>query len=97
MPIAQIIEQELTRKLLLDPKLFYSFNPRSLYNYSLEEQVLAGAEMVDRMAMDRNEWRSWVSLDPREDMTELLALGNFVPANRLGDQKKLKGSGSDGD
>ena len=53
--------------------------------------------MVDRMAMDRNEWRSWVSLDPREDMTELLALENFVPANRLGDQKKLKGSGPDGD
>ena len=97
MPIAQIIEQELTRKLLLDPKLFYSFNPRSLYNYSLEEQVRAGAEMVDRMAMDRNEWRSWVSLEPREDMTELLALENFVPANRLGDQKKLKGSGPDGD
>jgi hypothetical protein len=51
--------------------------------------------MVDRMAMRRNEWRDWVGLPPDADMEELLALENFIPADRLGDQKKLNGGGKD--
>lgn len=93
MPIAQILEQEFSRKLLVSPDYFFRFNVRSLYNYSLEETIKAGAEMVDRMAMTRNEWRSWVGLTPHEGMDELLALENYIPADRLGDQKKLNGGG----
>ena len=81
------------RKLLVSPDYFFRFNVRSLYNYSLEETIKAGAEMVDRMAMTRNEWRSWVGLTPHEGMDELLALENYIPADRLGDQKKLNGGG----
>ena len=91
MPIAQIIEQELTRKLLPQGDLFFRFNARSLHNYSMDEMVKAGAEMVDRMAMRRNEWRDWMGLEPDPDMDELLALENYIPADRLGDQKKLTG------
>lgn len=91
MPVAQNIEQVLTRGLLLDPDLFFRCNPRSLLNYSMDELVRAGAEMVDRMALRRNEWRDWVGLPPDPDMTELLALENYIPADRLGDQKKLIG------
>ena len=93
MPIAQILEQEFSRKLLYSPDLFFRFNVRSLYNYSLDETIKAGAEMVDRMAMTRNEWRSWVGLPPHEGMDELLALENYIPADRLGDQKKLNRGG----
>ena len=57
----------------------------------------AGKELVDRMAMRRNEWRDWLGLSPDEDMEELLALENYIPADRLGDQKKLKGEGDNGD
>lgn len=91
MPIARSIEQELTKKLLISPGLFFRFNSWSLYSYSITELVSAGAEMVDRMALRRNEWRSWVNMPPDPDMDELLALENYLPADRLGDQKKLIG------
>lgn len=89
MPIAKSIEQEMTKKLLYDPAWFFRFNPWSLYNYSITEMVSAGAEMVDRMALRRNEWRSWVNMPPDPDMNDLLALENYVPADKLGDQNKL--------
>ena len=93
MPLAQILQQEFTRKLLDDPALFFRFNPRSLLNYSMDELVKAGGEMVDRMAMRRNEWRDWMGLEPDPDMDELLALENYIPASRQGDQTKLTGGG----
>lgn len=95
MPLAKLIEQELTKKLLYSPDLYLRFNPRSLYNYSLPEIVSAGAEMVDRMAMRRNEWRDWAGLPPDADMDELLALENYLPQDKLGDQKKLVGNGGE--
>ena len=91
MPLAQIIEQELTKKLVTDPNLFFRFNSRSLLNYSMDELIKAGSEMVDRMAMRRNEWRDWMGLEYDPEMEELLALENYIPADRLGDQSKLTG------
>lgn len=95
MAVARVIEQTMTKGLLYSPRWYLCFNPRSLYNYSLTDLVNVGKEMVDRMAMRRNEWRDWMGLPPDPDMNELLALENYVPANRLGDQKKLKGGGDD--
>lgn len=89
MPIARMIEQELTKKLLYSPSRFFRFNSWSLFSYSITELVSAGAEMVDRMALRRNEWRSWVNMPPDPEMNDLLALENYVPAEKLGDQKKL--------
>ena len=93
MAVARIIEQTMTKGLLWSEDLYLSFNPRSLYNYSLNDLVNVGKEMVDRMAMRRNEWRDWMGLPPDPDMDDLLALENYVPADRLGDQKKLNGGG----
>lgn len=95
MGMAQYIQQELTAKLLVSHDMYWRFNPRSLYNYKLSELISAGQAMVDRMAMRRNEWRDWVGLVPDPEMDELLALENFIPADRLGDQKKLNGEGED--
>lgn len=91
MGIAQYIQQELSAKLLYSHEMYWKFNPRSLYNYKLNELITAGQAMVDRMAMRRNEWRDWVGLPPDEEMDDLLALENYIPADRLGDQNKLKG------
>ena len=91
MGVAPYIQQELTNTLLYSEGLYWRFNPRSLYNYKLADLITAGAQMVDRMAMRRNEWRDWVGLPPDAEMDDLLALENYIPADRLGDQKKLAG------
>ena len=72
MPMAQAIQQELTRKLLFAPDRYFKFNPRSLYAYDIGEIIEAGGEMVDRAAMTRNEWRDWVGMSPNADMDEIM-------------------------
>lgn len=93
--VAHILEQEMTRKLLYKPEWHFVFNPFSLYNYRIAEKVTAGKELVDRMAMERNELRDWVGLSPDPKYSELLGLENYIPVDRLGDQKKLKGGDDD--
>ena len=91
--VCEVIQQTLTRQLLYSPDLYWRFNIRSHYAYDLDEIINAGKEMVDRMALRRNEWRDWIGFSPDADMQELLALENYIPADRLGDQKKLLGGG----
>lgn len=95
MPMAKGIEQEFTRKILYSDKLYWKFNPRSLYAYDISEIIAAGSQMVDRMAMRRNEWRDWVGMSPDPEMQDILALENFIPADKLGDQNKLNGGDKD--
>lgn len=95
MSMAQVIQQELTRGLLYSPDMYWRFNPRSLYAYSLTDINAIGTAMNDRAAMTRNEWRDWIGMGPREDMEELVMLENYIPINRLGDQKKLIGGEDD--
>lgn len=95
MHIARIIEQEFTRKLLISPDMYFRFNNRSLLNYNLTAVISNAKEMVDRIALRRNELRDWVGLPPDEEMEELLALENYIPASMLKQQKKLKETGGD--
>ena len=98
MPLADSIAQELTRKLLGEGDLYFRFNSRALLDYDLTELIKSGVELVDRAAMRRNELRDWVGLPYDEEMDELLMLENYLPTDRLGDQKKLnEGGGDDAD
>ncbi|SDC69730.1 phage portal protein, HK97 family [Paenibacillus sp. UNCCL117] len=90
LPMATGIVQELTRKLLIAPDLFFKFNPRSLYSYDLIDLVTAGTALVDRNTLRRNELRDWVGMSPDPEMHELIVLENYLPADLLGEQKKLK-------
>lgn len=94
--ITQIIEQELTAKVLIAEDLHFRFNKRSLMSYALKDLVAMGQAMVDRQSMRRNEWRDLMDMPPDDEMRELLALENYIPADMLGKQKKLKGGASDG-
>lgn len=64
-------------------------------SYNLTELVNAGAQMVDHAAMRRNEWRDWLGLPPDPDMDDIIVLENYLPVNRLGDQKKLNPDGGE--
>lgn len=97
--VAEIINQELTGKLILSEDMYFHLSKRSLMAYSIGDLTTLGRDMVDRLALRRNEWRDMLDLPPDDEMDELLALENFIPADRLGDQKKLiqKGGANDGD
>ena len=88
LSIAQSIQQTLN-KLILDPTMYFNFNPRSLYNYSLTELVTAGVQMVSVNALRRNELRNWVALPPDAEMDDLLVLENYLLQNDIQNQMKL--------
>ena len=97
MAVAREIEQVLTAGLLWSEDLYWSLNPRSLYNYALNDLINVGKEMVDRAAMRRNEWRDWMGMPPDPEMDELYLLENYLPTKMLGKQKKLNTGGGDED
>lgn len=93
--VAKIIEQELTSKLIWAQPWYLRLSARSLMAYAITDLANVGASLVDRMAMRRNELRDWVGLPPDKDMQEILGLENYLPADKLGEQKKLKDGGED--
>ena len=95
MPIAQMIEQELTKKLLYSPDYYFRFNPRSLYNYELRDMAAIADDQYIRGIMSRDEVRDWIGLPPATNEDELIILENYIPVGMIGDQKKLNQTGGE--
>jgi len=91
MPIAKAIEQELTKKLVYSPKLYFRFNAKSLMQYDLGELTTHVKEMVSSGLINRNEGRNAFDYSPVDGLNEYIVLENFIPVADVGKQKKLKG------
>ena len=83
------LQQEMTKKLILSPKMYLTFNYWSLLNWDIKtisDVLLAGS---DRGFITGNEYRDRIGFEPREGLDELRILENYIPYDKSGDQKKL--------
>lgn len=90
MPIAKAISQEMTRKLILNPAWYLTFNVWSLMDYdlgSISQLLLEGA---DRGFVNGDEWRDRMHLNPA-GLKEYKVLENYIPYDMSGNQSKLNG------
>lgn len=97
MGIAMIIQQELSKKLLYSPDMYFKFNPKSLMQYNLNEQVQFVKELVAGGMLNRNEGRTEFDYAPVDvdGMNDYIVLENYVPVDKVGDQKKLVQEGGE--
>ena len=91
MPIAKVIEQEMTKKLVYDPRWYFQFNAKSLMQYDLGELTTHVKEMVGGGLINRNEGRNAFGYSPVDGLNEYVVLENYIPVEDVGNQKKLKG------
>ena len=87
---AEIIQQEMTAKLLYSSNHYWLFNVRSLLNYNLKELADVGQNLYVRGLMLGNEVRNWMNMPPLDGLDERVILENYIPADKIGDQKKLE-------
>ena len=83
------LQQEMTKKLILSPKMYLRFNYWSLMGWDLKtisDVLLAGS---DRGFITGNEYRDRIGFEPREGLDELRVLENYIPYDMSGAQKKL--------
>ena len=88
-PICTNIAQELTRKLIINPKWYLKFNVRSLMDWDLTQLYQVYGGLTDRGIVTGNETRDILGMSPLDGLDELTVLENFIPMDMIGNQSKL--------
>lgn len=83
------ITQELTRKIILSPKMYLKFNTMNLLDWDIQEISNVFGALSDRGIVDGNEVRDRLGMSPRDGLDELRILENYIPYDMSGQQKKL--------
>lgn len=83
------IQQEMTRKLIMSPKMYLKFNVRSLLDWDLESIYKVFGGLSDKGIATGNEVRDILGMSPLEGLDELRILENYIPNDMIGSQKKL--------
>ena len=86
--IALIIQQELTRGLIISPKWYWLLNYWSLMDYDLQAMSKVLLDGSDRGYVNGDEWRDRMHMPPA-GLKEYKVLENYIPADMSGNQKKL--------
>lgn len=87
--IAEEIEQELTRKLILNPKWYFKFNILSLMDWDVKTIADVFGSLSDRGFVTGNEVRDRIGMSPAEGLDEFRILENYIPYDMSAFQKKL--------
>lgn len=90
MPLAQNIQQEMTRKLIISPKMYLMFNMSRLYSFDLQKLASVYGELYNKGIVTGNEVREKVGMQPMDGLDELVRLENYILNSDVGNQKKLK-------
>lgn len=88
MSLAKVLATEITKKLIISPRWYVTFNVWSLMDFDLKavsDIMLAGS---DRGFVNGDEWRDRVHLNPA-GLKEYRVLENYIPFDMAGMQKKL--------
>jgi len=83
------IQQEYTKKLIVNPKWYVRFNIWSLLNWDITTISNVFCALADRGYVSGNEVRDKMGMEPREGLDELKVLENYIPVDMSGNQKKL--------
>ena len=92
MTIVKSIEQEMTRKLILNPKWYLKFNVLSLMEYDLQTISTVYTAYGDRGWVSGNEARDRLGMSPVDGLDEYKVLENYLPIDQSGLQKKISGN-----
>ena len=94
-PIALSIAQEMTRKLIINPRWYLKFNTLSLMDWDLKTISDVFGGLSDRGFITGNEVRDRIGMSPVDGLDEFRILENYIPIEMSGMQSKLIQGGND--
>ena len=89
MPLCKSIAAELTKKLIINPAWYLTFNVWSLMDYDISAVSTVLLSGADRGFVSGDEWRDRMHMSPA-GLKEYKILENYIPYDMSGEQGKLK-------